>query len=499
MFQQSRGHLAGAFRVAAGAAAAGLIGWQASAAAPPGGYADLVEEVAPAVVFIETTAVAEEPRQMERRGMPGLPPGSPLEEFFERFGIPMPEGLEPGPGRGPGRDMPQRPRMGVGSGFLIDPEGLIVTNNHVVADATELNVRLDDGRSYLAEVVGTDPQTDLALIRIDANGSLPYVQFGDSDVVRPGDNVIAVGNPFGLGGSVTAGIVSAIDRDIQAGPYDAFIQIDAPINQGNSGGPLFNETGEVIGVNTAIFSPTGVNVGIGFAVPANVARDVIAQLAADGSVERGLLGVQLQQMTDEIAEALGLEESRGALVAAVTPDSPAADAGVEAGDVILRYRDREIAQLRDLPRLVAATRPGQEVEIEIHRDGETRTLTVEIAQLPTEDIATAEPPAGPPAEPEEMEAPGLGIAVAPLDEATRALANVAEGIEGVLVVGVDPRGPAAGQLRPGDVIVAVSNREIASTDALAEALEDDDDRAVLLRVWRDGTERFVGLRPAATG
>jgi serine protease Do len=493
MFQQSRAHFAGALRVAAGAAAAGLIGWQASAAAPPGGYADLVEGVAPAVVFIETTAAAEEPQAMQRRGMPGLPPGSPLEEFFERFGIPMPEGLEPGPGP----DMQQRPRRGVGSGFLIDPEGLIVTNNHVVADATELNVRLDDGRSYIAEVVGTDPQTDLALIRIDANGTLPYVQFGDSDTVRPGDNVIAVGNPFGLGGSVTAGIVSAVDRDIQAGPYDAFIQIDAPINQGNSGGPLFNEAGDVIGVNTAIFSPTGVNVGIGFAVPANVARDVIAQLSEAGSVERGLLGVQLQPMTDEIAEALGLDETRGALVAAVTPDSPAADAGVEAGDVILRYRDRDITTLRDLPRLVAATRPGQEVEIEILRDGETETVSVEIGQLRAEDVATLdEAPAAPPTEPQETEAPGLGIAIAPLDQATRALGNVGDDIQGVLVVGVDPRGPAAGQLRPGDVIVAVRNREVASPDELAEALDEDDDRAVLLRVWRDGSERFVGLRPA---
>jgi serine protease Do len=495
MFQQSRAHFAGALRVAAGAAAAGLIGWQASAAAPPGGYADLVEGVAPAVVFIETTAAAEEPQAMQRRGMPGLPPGSPLEEFFERFGIPMPEGLEPGPGPGP--DMQQRPRRGVGSGFLIDPEGLIVTNNHVVADATELNVRLDDGRSYIAEVVGTDPQTDLALIRIDANGTLPYVQFGDSDTVRPGDNVIAVGNPFGLGGSVTAGIVSAVDRDIQAGPYDAFIQIDAPINQGNSGGPLFNEAGDVIGVNTAIFSPTGVNVGIGFAVPANVARDVIAQLSEAGSVERGLLGVQLQPMTDEIAEALGLDETRGALVAAVTPDSPAAEAGVEAGDVILRYRDRDITTLRDLPRLVAATRPGQEVEIEILRDGETETVSVEIGQLRAEDVATLdEAPAAPPTEPQETEAPGLGIAIAPLDQATRALGNVGEDIQGVLVVGVDPRGPAAGQLRPGDVIVAVRNREVASPDELADALDEDDDRAVLLRVWRDGSERFVGLRPA---
>jgi serine protease Do len=488
-----------AARKAAGRAAGGLaavaflaVSSPAEAAAPPGGYADLVEQVSPAVVFIEVTAVAERPRTAARPGSPPFPPGG-LEEFFERFGIPMPEGLRPP------APAPQEPdgRRGVGSGFLISGDGAIVTNHHVVAGATEILVRLDDGRDFEAELVGSDPQTDLALLRIETGDELPYVVFGDSAQVRPGDNVIAVGNPFGLGGTVTAGIVSAVARDIQAGPYDEFIQIDAAINRGNSGGPLFNEAGEVIGVNTAIFSPTGVNVGIGFAVPSNLASGVIVQLQEAGRVERGWLGVQLQQLTGDIAAALDLAEERGALVAAVQPDSPADEAGLEAGDVIVRYGGRTVAELRDLPRLVAGTRPGEEVDVVVVRGGEERTLSVTIAALEPEDADVAAAP-GAPAEPAEADAPRLGIAVAPLDPETRALAGVPDDVDGVLVAGVDPHGPSAGQLRTGDVIRSVQGEDIDSPDALAEALEGAEDRsAVLLRVWRGGAERFVGIRPAA--
>jgi serine protease Do len=485
--------IAAAGRAALGLVAAGAIAWQVEAS-PPGGYADLVEQVAPAVVFIEVTSVAEAPQQMARPGMPPFPPGSPLEEFFERFGIPMPEGMRP---PGPMPDQPET-RRGLGSGFIIDPEGYIVTNHHVIADATEITVRLDDGRDFTADLVGSDPQTDLALLRIEAGDPLPYVSFGDSGRVRPGDNVIAVGNPFGLGGTVTAGIVSAVARDIQAGPYDEFIQIDAAINRGNSGGPLFNEEGEVIGVNTAIFSPTGVNVGIGFAVPSNLAQDIVSQLKETGRVERGWLGVQLQPMTDDLAAAVGLDEATGALIAAVQPDSPAEAAGFRAGDVILRYGDREITELRDLPRLVGGTRAGTEVEIEIWRDGARETLDVTIARLEPEEPALAAAPTEP-AEPEEADAPRLGIAVAPLDETTRSLAGIEEGIEGVLVAGVDPQGPSAGQLRSGDVIRSVQGRDVTSPDELASVLDEvaEDREAVLLRVWRGGAERFVGIRIAA--
>jgi serine protease Do len=491
------GAAAPAARVLLGIAGAGLIGWSAATAAPPGGYGDLVERVAPAVVFIEVTATL--PEAPEATASP-FPPGSPIEEFFERFGIPVPD-LPPGLGQGPeGGPLPgprEGPRMGVGSGFVIDPEGSIVTNNHVLRDAAEIVVRLDDGRSFAAEVVGTDPMTDLALLRIDAGDELPFVSFGDSGAVRPGDNVVAVGNPFGLGGSVTSGIVSAVARDINVGPYDDFIQIDAAINQGNSGGPLFNEDGEVIGVNTAIFSPTGGSVGIGFAVPANIAQDVISQLEATGEVERGWLGVALQPVNEDLAAALDLFSQEGALVSSVTPGSPAAEAGMEPGDVILGFNGAPIAEVRDLPRLVAAAQPGSEAEIEVHRGGERLTLAVTIAPLETAAAEATEAP-GPsePVDPGESDAPRLGLSIAPLTEQTRALARVEEDVDGVLVHSVEPQGPAAGLLRSGDVIVAVQGEPVTSQDDFLDALEAAAGRDALhLRVWRDGAERFVGLRP----
>jgi serine protease Do len=472
--------------VGGGILAVALIGWTPVAAAPAGGYADLVERVAPAVVFIEVTQRVEgaEVAQVMPFG-----PGTPFDEFLRRFGIPVPE-----------EGMPQAPaepqeRTGVGSGFIIGADGDIVTNNHVVANAEEVSVRLDDGRTFAAEVVGTDPMTDLALLRIEADADLPFVTFGDSATVRPGDNVIAVGNPFGLGGTVTAGIVSAVSRDINAGPYDEFIQIDAAINRGNSGGPLFNEAGEVIGVNTAIFSPNGGSIGIGFAVPSNVAEEVIAEIDANGTVERGWLGVQLQPLTGDIADALGLASEEGALVASVLPESPAASAGIEAGDVILRFAGAEVADQRQLARLVAAEDTGATVPVEVWRGGEAVTLEVTVAPLESRDAAAGAPEA---TSPGESEAPRLGLSVAPLTEETRAMAGIGEEVQGVVVTAVDPSGPAAGEIRAGDVIVSVQNAPVTSPEALADAVRDAERDAILLRVARGGEERFVALRPAAS-
>jgi serine protease Do len=326
-------------------------------------FAPLVARVKPAVVQISTRS---RPALAAAEGFEGIP--APYAEMLRRYGI-------------PGRAMPER--RGQGSGFIIDSSGYIVTNNHVVDGAREVTVTLMDGEQRTARVIGRDPMTDVALVKVDAPRPLPYVAFGDSDTAHEGDWVLSVGNPFGLGGTVTAGIVSARGRTINAGPYDDFLQIDAPINPGNSGGPLFNQAGQVVGINTAIFSPSGGNVGIGFAVPSNLARSVVAQLKENGRVERGWLGVSMQAVTPAIAGAAGLEGSNGVLVAGVTPDSPAARGGLRAGDVITAFDAKPIRTTRDLAMAVAATPAGRSVEVGLMRDNARRTLSVRImAQEP---------------------------------------------------------------------------------------------------------------------
>lgn len=350
----------------------------ASAASMPGSFADLVQRVKPAVVNIATTEKVDGRSEMapDMPGMP-FPPDSPMGEFFRRF-------------FGPGATMGQsRPREvhALGSGFIIDPDGYVVTNNHVIDGADEITVILEGGDRLEAKVVGRDAKTDLALLKIDADEPLPYVSFGDSDAARVGDWVVAVGNPFGLGGSVTAGIISARGRDIHAGPFDDFLQVDAPINRGNSGGPLFSTSGEVIGINTAIYSPNGGNVGIGFATPSSLARTVIAQLREKGSVERGWLGVTIQSVTDDIADSLGLDEAEGALVSKVLPDSPAASAGLQQGDVILALNGQRITRFKTLPRLVAEAKTGKPATVTVWRDGREKDVTVTIGRMP-EDTAS---------------------------------------------------------------------------------------------------------------
>jgi serine protease Do len=378
-----------------------------------------------------------------------------------------------------------------GSGFIIRQDGLIVTNNHVVKDEKSVKVTLDDGTELNAKVLGTDTRSDIAVLKIDAHRPLPFIQLGNSAEVKPGEWVVAMGNPFGLGGSVTAGIVSAVSRDIGSGPYDQFIQIDAPINQGNSGGPLFTQNGKVIGMNTAIFSPTGGSVGIGFAIPSDMIRTVSDQLVSAGHVTRGYVGVGTQAITGAMARALHLPETSGALLASVMPGSPAAKAGLQPGDVIESVNGQKVASPRDLALTVASVAPGMAASMQILRDGQDRQVDVTVAEQPPEKTARTQP--GPDLEPHSK----LGLALGPLTPGTRDQLQVPDGQQGALVRSVQAGSPAedAG-LRPGDVIVGVGNQNISSPSeankAIGSALEGKD-HAVALRVLRDGAVAFVGV------
>ncbi|GBD41002.1 Periplasmic serine endoprotease DegP [bacterium HR39] len=443
-------------------------------------YADLVEAVVPAVVYVEV----ERKTQVAEPGEPPIPPE--LRRFFRRFfgpDLPFPE---PPP-------QPRERRLeAVGSGFIIDEVGHVVTNAHVAREAERITVTLNDGTKLGASVVGIDEKTDLAVLKLESDGPFPYVEFGDSDRVRVGDKIIAVGNPFGLGGTVTAGIVSATKRELGVGPYDDFIQIDAAINRGNSGGPTFNLDGEVIGVNSMIFSPTGGNVGIGFAIAANLAKEVVAELIEKGKVERGWLGVLIQPVDEDIQKALGLPEARGALVSRVEPGSPADRAGVRPGDVIVGLDGQPVEDPRDLAKKVARAGPGHRAEIEVVREGGRRVIQVELAEMPAEMRQAAGPETGTPrGEPE------LGLRVAPLDEELRAQFDIPDGVSGLVVVEVDADGPAAEKgLQPGDVIAEAGGRPVKDVADLRRAIREAKEagRAVLLlRVFRGDQPRFVAV------
>lgn len=440
-------------------------------------FADLVAKVRPAVVTITTTervAAAD-------TGSP-FPPGSEQDRMFRRF-----FGERPA--------MPRRPAHGLGSGFLIDAGGHVVTNNHVVGDASSIQVTLDDGREFAARVVGRDPRTDIALLKIDAGGALPHLVLGDSDRARPGDWAVAVGNPFGLGGTVTAGIISARGRYIGAGPYDDFLQVDAPINSGNSGGPLIALDGSVIGVNTAIVSPTGGSVGIGFAIPSNMVKSVVAQLKEHGHVARGFLGVTAQPLTPALARATGIGRETGALVAQVEPGSPAAAAGLRAGDVVTKVGTAEIDSPRTLARAIGELRPGSAVPITVLREGETRALNVTLAEL-HDSLAKAETGA-----PEQRGR--VGVALAPVDEQTRQALNLDPGTRGALIAEVRPDSPAAeAGLRPGDVIQGVGGKPVADVEQAARALREalkEPGSAVAVRVLREGRHVFVAVQAPRQG
>ncbi len=385
----------------------------------------------------------------------------------------------------------QQAQEAKGSGFLVDANGTIVTNNHVVKNAREVMVTLSDGQHLKAKVIGTDPRTDLAVLRVNAGKPLPYLQLGQSNNVVPGQWVVAMGNPYGLGGTVTAGIVSARGRDIGAGPYDDFIQIDAPINPGNSGGPLFNQQGQVIGVDTAIISPSGGSVGIGFAIPSDMVKNVVAQIEAHGSVTRGYLGVSAQPVTPEMASALGLPHgvTDGALVATVEPNSPAQRAGFQPGDVIRDVNGQPIKSARDLAIDIAAIRPGTQTPIKYIRKGETRTLTVALATLPNGRTASAAPHHG---------QGRIGLALAPITPNTRSQLGLPSDIMGAVVAGVQPGSPAAqAGLQQGDVITAVGAQTVDSPQAAVRVLRQAENAGnpIALRVMRNGHAAYVALNP----
>ena len=396
--------------------------------------------------------------------------------------------------------MPRRVTS-LGSGFVLDPSGLIVTNNHVIEGADAITVIFNDGTSLPAQVIGHDDKTDVALLRVRPKAPLAAARFGDSDKARVGDWVIAIGNPFGLGGTVTAGIVSARNRDINAGPYDDFIQTDAPINRGNSGGPLFNMDGEVIGINSAIYSPTGGSVGIGFAIPSNEAKAVIAQLRQFGSARRGWLGVRIQGVSDEIAESLGLPRASGALVAGITEGGPAAKAGIQNGDLILMYDGKPVPDSRTLPRIVADTPIGKTVTIQVLRKGQRLNLTATVARLVDEapparsSNALPGPRGGAPA---KQQVSRLGVSLSPLTPELRTRYRIGAGVQGVVITDVDPDGPAAEKnILPGDVIVEVAQQKV-TTPAQADSVVNAQLRAhksvVLLQINRGGQVAFVGVK-----
>lgn len=452
---------------------------QVDARPAPNGFADLAERLSPAVVNISTSQVLK-PRDME---IPGLPEDSPLKDFFDEF-------LEQ-----QRRGGPQRVQS-LGSGFVIDPSGIVITNHHVIDGADRIEVTFIDGTTLPAEIAGTDPKTDLAVLRVESDKPLPHVELGDSGRLRVGDWVLAIGNPFGLGGTVTAGIVSALNRDIHAGNYDDFIQTDAAINRGNSGGPLFNLDGEVVGVNSAIISPSGASVGIGFAVPASTVKPIVAQILEYGETRRGWIGVRIQTVTPEIADSLGLGATRGALVAGITADGPAAAAGLEPGDVVLAFDGRNIATMRDLPRVVAEAKIGSTVDMQIFRDGETLTRKITVAQL--EEASAAEAPSPDATEPDVAETVVLGLGLTSLNDDLRRRFNVAESLAGVLVIEVDPLSAAAERgVRPGDVIVQVAQRAVSSPEDVKRIVESEEKagrNSVLLRLVAGGETRFVALR-----
>lgn len=442
----------------------------------PDSFADLATTVLPGVVNVNVTKTVndQDPR---------------VEEFFKKF---APEGAQP--------EAPQK-RTGGGTGFVIDADGIIVTNNHVVEDADEITVKLNDGEEFPAQLIGSDPKTDIAVLRIKTKKKLAFVKFGNSDASRVGDWILAIGSPFGLGGTVTAGIISAYNRDINTGLYDDYIQTDAPINPGNSGGPMFNMAGEVIGINTAIFSPSGANNGIGFAIPSNLAKRIVTQLRLKGTVQRGWLGVAFQPLTSDLAEGLGLNEPKGALVASVTEGSPASKAGIQSGDVILKYNGLDVDQKHRLPGMVADTPLGRKVPVVVLRKNTMKTVGVVIVERKEQDEASTAKDKDQTAKPSLAGLAVLGMTLEPLTEDLKTKFSIPKDIRGVAIVDIGRDSPARAKgLTKGDIIVAVSQENIFRPKEVSERIADARKNAltyVLFRIYRAGTYTHVAINIAA--
>ncbi len=457
-----------------------LGGQSASSAERPDSFADLAEKLSPAVVNISTTMVVN---GNNRPQMPQFPEGSPFEDFFKEF---------------QDRGEPSRRAQSLGSGFIIDAAGIVVTNNHVIENADEISVILANDESFQAKVIGRDAKTDIAVLQIDPGDSkLTAVSFGNSDGLRVGDWVMAIGNPFGLGGTVTAGIVSARGRDIGSGPYDDFIQTDASINRGNSGGPLFNLDGEVIGINTAIFSQTGGSVGIGFAISANLATQVVGQLQDYGRTRRGWLGVFIQEVTEDIADSLGLDSAKGALIASVTEAGPADEAGLQAGDVIIRFDGKDVVKSRDLPRIVAETPVETTVDVEVVRGGERKTLSVTLGELEQAENGGLLSRSQSKEKTNDTRIENIGLTVAPLTEELAEKFDLDTGETGIVVVDVTDGSPAADKgVQPGDIIRRLNQSAITSVDKLIEGIasaKKEGRKGVLMLIESDGQTRFVQI------
>lgn len=465
-------------------AAPALIATPSAVLAPPAiarpapdSFADLANKLLPTVVNIATTQTLKSGPQVSL----DLPPDSPLQDLFKDF-------------LGP-QNVPKHVTS-LGSGFIIDPAGYIVTNNHVIQDADQITVTLNDGTALPAKLLGRDEKTDLALLKVQTKKPLTATHWGDSDKARIGDWVIAIGNPFGLGSTVTAGIVSARNRDISAGPYDNFIQTDAPINRGNSGGPLFDMDGDVVGVNSAIFSPSGGSVGIGFSIPSNLAHEIIDQLRKFGQVRRGWIGVRVQAVTQDMAEGLGLPSASGALVADVAANGPAGKSGLRNGDLIVRFDGKPVADSRALPLLVAETPVGKKVNIDIIRKGKKMTVQVVLGKLPEAGAVQPKKPSPPP--PKGSHHSKLGLSLAQIDAGARAKYHIGKDVHGVVVTAVDPNGPAAEKsIRPGDVIVEVQNQPVHSPEDVARRIDADSKAGKKVEVMllnRGGDLAFVAVR-----
>jgi serine protease Do len=459
------------------------VGGPANASAPEG-FSDTVKKLLPTVVTVATTQHVE-----TQQTMPGIPEDSPLNEFFKNFGGQVPPH--------------EREVSALGSGFIIDGEGHIVTNSHVISGAEEIKVITSDDSSYDAELIGNDPATDLALLKITAEAELPHAKWGDSDKVEIGDWTIAIGNPFGLGGSVTVGVLSARARNIQAGPYDNFLQTDAPINRGNSGGPLFNAEGEVIGVNTVILSPGGGNIGIGFAIPSDSARPIIAQLMKTGMVERGWLGVSIQPVNEAIAEAVGLDKAKGAMITDVFDGSPAQKAGIQSGDVILEFDGKKVGNAQELPRLVADVKTGTEVEIKLWRDNNTETVKATIGRRDEAEVARRSGKAPPKQQESAPAGAVLGMQLAPVTPEARDRLGLPEDVKGAVIVDMASDSAAADAgLLPGDVIEMVGSTMVSQPSDVAGAIAKaakGDRQNVLLRVNRGGMMQYVAIPLKGSG